>query len=171
MMGKYFPFLFSRERKQTTFAFTIHKTTHQTTMQINTPKTCYNQPMALYTDTTHDHEYTFYRETTPNKDLYNTLLKEERESPVTTTYTTVRDLAVFTPYRLILEDTQGIGNKKERLTIPYTQILAWATENAGKTGLSGELVIWTRLGTFKINLRKGIDIDRLDRILSIAIFR
>lgn len=140
-------------------------------MQINTPKTCYNQPMALYTDTTHDHEYTFYRETTPNKDLYNTLLKEERESPVTTTYTTVRDLAVFTPYRLILEDTQGIGNKKERLTIPYTQILAWATENAGKTGLSGELVIWTRLGTFKINLRKGIDIDRLDRILSIAIFR
>ena len=43
----------------------------------------------------------------------------------------------------------------------------WSSENAGKLlDLNAELELWTRAGHIKIKLGRGIDIRRLDHLIS-----
>lgn len=86
-------------------------------------------------------------------------------------YKTFRDSAVFTTHRLIVRDAQGLrGKKVEIYSLPYTAINMWSSENAG--GLldsNAELELWTRAGHIKVNLQKGIDVRRLDRLIADAV--
>lgn len=86
-------------------------------------------------------------------------------------YKTLRDSAIFTNKRLIVRDAQGItGKKVEIYSLPYSSILMWSSENAGKLlDLNSEIELWTKAGHIKVNLRKGIDIRRLDRVISQAL--
>ena len=85
-------------------------------------------------------------------------------------YKTFRDSAVFTTKRLIVRDAQGLrGKKVEIYSLPYSAINMWSSENAGKLDFNAELELWTRAGHIKVNLNKGIDIRRLDRLIADAV--
>ena len=86
-------------------------------------------------------------------------------------YKTFRDSAVFTNKRLIVRDAQGItGKKVEIYSLPYSSITMWSSENAGRMlDMSAEMELWTRAGHIKIKLNKGVDIRRLDHLLSTAV--
>ncbi len=42
----------------------------------------------------------------------------------------------------------------------------WSSETAGHLDLNTEMEFWTRAGHIKVNLKKGLDIHRLDNIIS-----
>ncbi|HGC8357550.1 TPA: PH domain-containing protein [Streptococcus agalactiae] len=58
-------------------------------------------------------------------------------------YTLIRDLIVFTNYRLILVDKQGVTGKKVSYnSIPYASISLFTVETSGHFDLDAELKIW-----------------------------
>jgi hypothetical protein len=107
----------------------------------------------------------------PIPDDINPLLVDG-ETPVAA-YKTFRDTAVFTNLRLIVRDAQGLRGKKiEIYSLPYSSINMWSSENAGSfLDMNAELELWTRAGHIKVNLGKGIDIRRFDRIIGDAILK
>ena len=88
-------------------------------------------------------------------------------------YKTFRDSAIFTNKRLIVRDAQGLtGKKVEIYSLPYSSILMWSTENAGKfLDFNAEVELWTRVGRVKINLQKGVDIRKFDRLIAEALLK
>lgn len=88
-------------------------------------------------------------------------------------YKTFRDSAVFTTHRLIVRDAQGLSGKKvEIYSLPYSSVIMWSSENAGKVfDINAELELWTRAGHIKVKLDKKIDIRRLDKLLAWAILK
>ena len=88
-------------------------------------------------------------------------------------YKTFRDSAIFTTKRLIVRDAQGLGGKKvEIYSLPYKHINMWSSENAGgMLDFNGEMELWTRAGHIKVNLAKGIDVRRLDRLIAWAVLQ
>lgn len=112
-------------------------------------------------------EWTLVSECTIPKDVSNILTAEEKAIAA---YKTFRDVAIFTNKRLIVKDIQGItGSKTEVYSLPYSSILMWSTENAGLVDINSEVQLWTRMGSIKIKLRKGIDVRRFDVLLANAI--
>ena len=83
-------------------------------------------------------------------------------------YQDVRDHVVFTNKRVIAVNVQGItGKKVEVYTLPYSSIVMYSTENAGKLlDFDAEVDMWTKAGRIKISLRKGVDIRALDKVLA-----
>lgn len=82
-------------------------------------------------------------------------------------YKTFRDSAIFTDRRLIVRNSQGItGKKVELYSLPYSRIDMWSSENAGHLDLNAEMELWTRAGHVKIKLGRGVDIRRLDNLIS-----
>lgn len=94
----------------------------------------------------------------------------EGEKPVAA-YKTFRDSAIFTTHRLIVRDAQGLrGKKVEVYSLPYSAINMWSSENAGGfLDVNAEIELWTRAGHIKVNLNKGIDIRKLDRLIADAV--
>jgi len=88
-----------------------------------------------------------------------------------TAYKTFRDVAIFSNKRLIVRDAQGLtGKKVEIYSLPYSSIVMWSSENAGKIfDFNSEIELWTKAGHIKINLNKGIDIRRIDKLISESI--
>lgn len=70
--------------------------------------------------------------------------------------------------RLIVKDKQGItGLKSEIFSLPYKSIIMWSIENAGKiVDFNSEVVLWTRIGKFKIKLGVDIDVKKIDYLLA-----
>ena len=90
----------------------------------------------------------------------------EGEKPVCA-YKTIRDSAIFTNKRLIVCDAQGLtGKKVEVYTLPYSSIVMYSTENAGRLDFDAEVEMWTKAGRITISLRKGVDIRALDKVLA-----
>lgn len=82
-------------------------------------------------------------------------------------YKTFRDSAIFTDRRLIVRDSQGItGKKVELYSLPYSRIDMWSSENAGHLDHNAEMELWTRAGRIKIKLGRGVDVRRLDNLIS-----
>lgn len=82
-------------------------------------------------------------------------------------YRTFRDSAIFTNKRLIVRDAQGLtGKKVEIYSLPYSSINMWSTENAGTLDVNAEVELWTRAGHIKVNLKKGVDIRKFDKLIS-----
>ncbi|SHL02331.1 PH domain-containing protein [Selenomonas ruminantium] len=66
-----------------------------------------------------------------------------RNEDVLQAYQWVRDLLIFTDYRLILVDIQGAtGKKVDYHSIPYRSIRHFAVESTGHFDLEAELKIW-----------------------------
>ena len=86
-------------------------------------------------------------------------------------YKTLRDSAIFTNKRLIVRDAQGLtGKKVEIYSLPYSSIYMWSTENAGSLfDVNAEVELWTKAGHIKVNLKKGIDIRKFDKLIAEAI--
>ncbi|AEV70302.1 PH domain-containing protein [Acetivibrio clariflavus] len=88
-------------------------------------------------------------------------------------YKTFRDSAIFTDRRLIVRDAQGLtGKKVEIYSLPYSSIVMWSTENAGRfLDFNAEVELWTRAGHIKINLQKGVDIRKFDKLIANALLK
>lgn len=88
-------------------------------------------------------------------------------------YKTFRDIAIFTNKRLIVRDSQGLtGKKVEIYSLPYSSINMWSTESAGKfLDFNAEVELWTRAGHIKINLQKGADIRKFDKLIANALLK
>lgn len=86
-------------------------------------------------------------------------------------YKTFRDSAIFTNKRLIVRDAQGLtGKKVEIYSLPYSAINMWSTENAGNfLDVNAEVELWTRAGHIKVNLKKGVDVRKIDKLIAEAI--
>jgi hypothetical protein len=66
---------------------------------------------------------------------------------VTIAYKLVRDMFIFTNYRLIMLDKQGItGKKVEYHSIPYKSITQFKVETAGRFDMESELKIYVSGG-------------------------
>lgn len=111
--------------------------------------------------------WTFIQEVPIPEDIQSLIIPNEK--PISA-YKTIRDVAVFTNKRLIVKDAQGLTGKKiEIYSLPYSSIVMWSTENAGKLlDINSEVELWTKAGHIKINLKKGIDIRKFDTILAMA---
>lgn len=58
-------------------------------------------------------------------------------------YKVIRDMYIFTDWRIILVDVQGMtGKKVEYHSIPYKSITHFAVESAGNFDMDAELKIW-----------------------------
>lgn len=101
-------------------------------------------------------------------DINNMLIEGEEALHA---YKTIRDVAVFTNKRLIVRDAQGLSGKKvEVYSLPYSSIVMYSTENAGKIfDVNAEVELWTKAGHIKVNLNKGVDIREFDKIIANAI--
>jgi hypothetical protein len=114
--------------------------------------------------------WTFISECPIPEDVQELLVEGEEAIAA---YKTIRDSAVFTNKRLVVRDAQGLSGKKvEVYSLPYSSINMWSTENAGKIlDLNAEVELWTRAGHIKVNLRKGVDVRKFDRLIANAILR
>lgn len=103
-------------------------------------------------------------------DVHNLLVEGE---VAVAAYKTFRDSAVFTNKRLIVRDAQGLtGKKVEIYSLPYSSINMWSTENSGKLfDVNAEVELWTRAGHIKINLNRGVDIRKFDKLIANAILK
>jgi hypothetical protein len=89
-----------------------------------------------------------------------------------TAFKLVRDLFVFTNFRLILVDKQGVtGKKVDYQTIPYKSITRFAKESAGVLDLDAELKIWIHgeKEPIKKEFRKNDSVNKIYRILSTVV--
>ena len=112
-------------------------------------------------------EWTFMQECSVPKDVMNMMVNGEQPYAA---FKTVRDVAVFTNFRLVVRDSQGITGKKiETYSLPWKSVDMWSSENAGHVDINTEMEFWTRAGHVKVNLKKGIDIRRLDAIVSACV--
>lgn len=108
--------------------------------------------------------WTFISECEIPSDVKDLLIKGEE---AVAAYKTIRDCAIFTNKRIIIKDAQGFTGKKiEVYSIPYSSINMWSTENAGMIDFNSEVELWTRAGHFKINLSKGIDVRKFDKLMA-----
>ena len=86
----------------------------------------------------------------------------------------IRDLFVFTNYRLVLVDKQGVtGKKVEYHSIPYRAISHFAVETAGHFDLDSEMKIWISSNPVPIEreFKKGADIVGVQKTLAQYILR
>lgn len=88
-------------------------------------------------------------------------------------YKTFRDSAIFTNKRLIVRDAQGLtGKKVEIYSLPYSSIFMWSSENGGGfLNFNSEIELWTKAGHIKVNLSKGLDIRRIDKLIAEAVLQ
>jgi hypothetical protein len=74
------------------------------------------------------------------KDLQSVLAPGEE---VRQAYKLVRDYFVFTDWRLLMVNKQGItGKKVEYHSVPYRAITHFSVETAGVMDMEGELKVW-----------------------------
>lgn len=82
-------------------------------------------------------------------------------------YKTIRDSAIFTNKRLIVRDAQGLtGKKVEIYSLPWRKVTMWSSENAGTLDMNAEIELWAPGKHMKVNLKKGINIRRLDNLIA-----
>jgi|GEM_PF-98993 len=87
-------------------------------------------------------------------------------------YQGMRGGVVFTNYRLIVINVQGItGKKRDYSSLPYARIQAFSAETAGVIDLDSELELWfSGLGKIKLEFTRGTDIREIAKIISQRVF-
>ncbi|MGM0173725.1 PH domain-containing protein [Enterococcus sp. DIV0800] len=106
------------------------------------------------------------------KKLADVLVPGER---VSLAFKLVRDLIVFTDFRLILVDKQGVtGKKVEYKSIPYHSISRFSVETSGHFDLDAELKIWissAELPAETLQFRKDKNIVAVQKALAAALIK
>jgi hypothetical protein len=98
------------------------------------------------------------------KEIYDTLVPGEVAHVALKTF---RDVAVFTNLRLIVRDSQGItGKKVEQYSLPWDAVNMWSSENAGHLDLDSEIELWTRAGHVKIEMKRDVDVRKIDNLIA-----
>ncbi len=99
---------------------------------------------------------------------YGRLLIDDEE--IELGFKLIRDVFMFTNFRLILIDVQGLtGSKQEYLSLPYKQISRFSLETAGTFDLDAELKIWIsseNTPTVNKKFNSSIDVYSVQRYLA-----
>ena len=84
------------------------------------------------------------------------------------TFKGVRDGVVFTNYRIITINIQGVtGKRKDISSLPYKFIQAFSFETAGVGDLDNQLQVWfPELGMISFEFLANVDISEICRIIS-----
>ena len=101
------------------------------------------------------------------KEEFKDVLLESEELQLV--FKLIRDMFLFTDFRLILVDKQGIrGKKVEYLTIPYKSITQFSVETAGSFDGDAELKIWVSGAEKPIekDFKKGTDIISMQKTIA-----
>jgi hypothetical protein len=93
------------------------------------------------------------------------LLPEEQ---IISAYQSVRDGILFTNFRIIAINVQGItGKKKDFSSLPYSKIQAFSVETAGVLDLDSELELWfSGLGKVKFEFTSQSNVSEICRLIS-----
>ncbi len=106
------------------------------------------------------------------QELHNVLIPGEE---IDLAFKLVRDLIVFTDYRLILVDKQGLTGKKiSYKSIPYKSISRFSVETAGHFDLDAELKIWIsseQHPSESLQFRKDKNINDIQQALAVAVLK
>ena len=105
------------------------------------------------------------------QELEHVLLDNEQ---VEMAFSLVRDLIVFTEYRLILVDKQGVtGKKVSYKSIPYRSISRFTVETSGHFDLDAELKIWISSATEPaeiLQFKSDKSVIAIQKALATAVF-
>lgn len=105
-------------------------------------------------------------------ELVDVLLDGEQ---VEMAFALVRDLIVFTEYRLILVDKQGMtGKKVSYKSIPYRSISRFTVETSGHFDLDAELKIWISAAvepTETLQFKSDTSVIQIQKALAAAVLR
>lgn len=88
-------------------------------------------------------------------------------------YQLIRDQFIFTTWRLILVDRQGMtGSKVEYRFVPYKAITHFAVETAGAFDLDAELKIWIAGSSIPIQktFNRKVNVYDVQRVLAHFVF-
>lgn len=91
---------------------------------------------------------------------------------VAAAYQVARDVFLFTDWRLIFVDKQGLtGSKVEYESIPYASIRKFSVESAGALDRDAELKLWIAGSDAPLekDFSKDVDIYELQSILALGI--
>lgn len=106
------------------------------------------------------------------RELADILIPDEQ---VDMAFSLVRDLIVFTDYRLILVDKQGMTGKKTAYkSYPYRSISRFSVETSGHFDLDAELKIWISSGVEPVEnlqFRSDDSVIAIQQALAAAVFR
>lgn len=108
--------------------------------------------------------YTFGNIAKMPNDINNHLVADEDARYC---YKSTRDIAVFTNKRILLSNAKGTtGKTAELVTIPYSSICFYSTENAGTIMNSYNILrIWTKVGEIRFNLSCDEKIGNIAKLL------
>lgn len=83
-------------------------------------------------------------------------------------FKTIRDWIVFTDWRVIHVNVQGLtGSKKEYKSVPYRSINAYSIESAGTFDLDGEIKLYVSgLGMIEFKIGRDSDVGSLQTLLA-----
>ena len=86
-------------------------------------------------------------------------------------YKSVRDGIVFTSFRLIIINVQGLtGKKKDFTSIPYKRINAYSVETAGVFDMEAELIIYvSSIGQLLFEFKGRSNVKAISRHISQAL--
>lgn len=92
---------------------------------------------------------------------------------IISSFQTVRDGVVFTNFRIISINIQGItGKKKDITSLPYSKIQAFSVETAGVIDLDSELELYfSGLGKVKFEFTNRANITQICQIISSYVLR
>jgi len=101
--------------------------------------------------------------------LVNELLVDGEE--VLGAYKSVRDGIVFTSFRLVIINVQGVtGKKKDFTSIPYKRINAYSVETAGVFDMEAELIIYlSSIGQLLFEFKGRSNVKAISRHISQAL--
>lgn len=90
------------------------------------------------------------------------------EEKILLTFQSIRDIVVFTNYRIIAINVQGMtGKKKDFTSLPYSKIQSFSVETAGVFDLDSELELWfSGMGKVKFEFTGQTDVSGICRLVS-----
>ena len=106
------------------------------------------------------------------RDLEDILVPGEQ---VTLAFSLIRDLIVFTEFRLILADKQGVtGKKTSYKSLPYRSISRFSVETSGHFDLDAELKIWVSSAVEPsevLQFKSDNSVIKIQQALASAVFK
>ena len=106
------------------------------------------------------------------RDLEDILVPGEQ---VTLAFSLIRDLIVFTEFRLILVDKQGVtGKKTSYKSLPYRSISRFSVETSGHFDLDAELKIWVSSAVEPsevLQFKSDSSVNEIQQALASAVFK
>jgi hypothetical protein len=101
-----------------------------------------------------------------SKEIFELFLAPDEQ--IILSYKHKRDKVVFTTYKIICYDVQGLtGSKKQYRFFPYSKISSFSVETAGFFDSDSDFKIWVSgVGCFQILFGTRIDIKELGSFMS-----